>query len=479
MSLRKSIFISLLSANSLTFIGIASSMVIARLLTPSDFGAYAISAIFVGMAHQFRDFGTSTYIVQCEHIDKETIGKAFALTLLAGCLIGIIVIAISQLLANFYRSKDIGYILIILGLNFLIVPFGSITLALLRREMQFKARAIIDHVSAIAGMVTCISFAYFEAGAISLALGTLASTIATGLCASLFRPKNCPWAICFRDLGSVARFGASVTGSALIAQLNRGIIEILGGRIFGLAPVGLFNKAKSVTDQIGALLLGVANQVALPVMSEARRRGQNVSSYYLRSIEFLTIITWPCCMFAAMYSHEILHFMYGKQWDAAAPMLTLMSLLGLFTSPFWLSTQSLLALGKTNVVLAIETFGCTLSVIAIFALSYFELNNLALALVLPSPIGLGYLYYVLRKELRFTHQAFMSTLKKSALATILTATACYTLNIFIQHNNEITRLLSGMTVATASWLVSVYLLRHPIHIEINSAFRVLRDKIVD
>ncbi|WP_310386421.1 oligosaccharide flippase family protein [Roseateles sp.] len=472
MSLRKSIFISALSANSLTLIGIVSSMIIARILTPTDLGAYAIAAVFVGLAHQFRDFGTSTYLVQCQTIDKESLGKALGLTVLSATALGLLVMALAPLAGWFYQTEQITYVLFILGVNFFIVPFGANTLAILRRDMRFRERAIIDHASSITGLVVSCACAWRGYGALSLAFGTLFSTIATTLCAGFYRPKQHPWSIQFRNLKDIFSFGVSATASAMITQLNRGVIEIIGGRFAGLEAVAFFNKAKSVTDHIGALLLGVAHQVTLPVLSESHRKGELLAPIYLRTAALLTGFMWPACAFAAIFPLDILHFMFGPQWDAAAPMLQLMCLLTALSSPLWLWSQPMFALGRPKPVLWGEILHlvCLLFGLAILAWGL-KSSNLALAMIFTPPFVLGYAYRTLQRNLNFTHREFVGALWPSAQTAVAVACTAYLLATVTEEWHLAPRLLMSSVLCGIAWLAGIFIAKHPLKAEVMHVLR--------
>lgn len=472
MSLRKSIFISALSANSLTLIGIISSMIIARLLTPSDLGAYAIAAVFVGFAHQFRDFGTSTYLVQCEQINQESLGKALGLTVLSASALGLLVIALAPLAGWFYRSQQITYVLLVLGVNFFIVPFGANTLAILRRDMRFKDRAIIDHTSALTGLAVSSICALKGYGALSLAFGTLCCTVATTLCAGIYRPREHPWSIRFRGLKEVFSFGASTTASTMITQLNRGVVEMVGGRFAGLEAVAFFNKAKSVTDQIGALLLGVANQVTLPVLSDAHRKGEPLAPLYLRAIALLTGVVWPACVFAAFFPLDILHFMYGSQWDAAAPMLRLMCLMTIFGCPFWLWSQPMFALGKPQPVVWGESLHLISLLVSLGILAWWlKSDNLALATILGVPFVLIYAYRTLRATLGYSHLEYFLALWPSMLVACSVALCAFGLASLTHDWLLIPRLLLCGGLCGVTWVASVFLFNHLLR---NELMHVLR-----
>lgn len=477
MSLRKSVGITFLSANSLTVLSVLSSMVLARLLSPGQIGAYAVSAVLIAIVHQFRDFGTTNYLIQAPKLDQEQIGKAFAITLVSSWTIAILLFILAPLGEIFYRSPDVRRVIHVLGLNFLIIPFGSITLTLLRRELRFKERAVIDHVSAISGVFVAILTAYAGLGAVSLAWGTVSSTVGGIVTSYFFRPKQYKWSISFSGLSNLAEYGITVTGSSLVTQLNRGVAELIGGRMLGLDAVGLFNKARSVTDQIGALLLGVANQVTLPVLVSRHREGQDIAPIYLKAIELLTGLVWPVCVFAGIMPFEIIRTMFGVQWDAAIPSLRLLCLLGILGSPFWLWTQVFYALGFVKKVLIGESFSLAISASALLISINFGVNNIALALVCSTPLGISLLYWFVHNSVKFNQRDFLAICFRSAVPALLCGLCTWALAITIPLENPFLRILVVAPLAVAGWLCGLMLVRHALMVEIKIAIAWVSNKI--
>lgn len=467
-SLRRSVFIVLLSSNSLTVIGMLTSMIIARLLTPSQIGSYAVSAVLIGIAHQFRDFGVTNYLVHTPDLNKDAHARAFGLSLMVATALAFLVFAASYPLAVFYRAEVVGETLRVLALNFFLTPFGSITLALMRRDMRFKERAVIDHVSAFSGMAVSLIMAYRGYGTLALAWGTVASTIGTILMTSLYRSGTGAWIRpSFRALGAIASYGATITASSLLTQVNRGLAEMIGGRMLGMEAVGVFNKSRSVTDQIGSLLLGAANQVSLPVLSARHRDGEDIGPLYLKAVSMLTALTWPACVVAAIFPVEILRVMFGPQWDAAAPSLQLLCFASVLCSPYWLWTQALYAVGKQDLVLKGELFGLVSTAIIIIATLMAGSRSLAIALTLSAPMGLAYIHYLVNRALGLSNRSTLVALLPSVAVTVITAIGPLLQALCLPKFAPLTTLLICGPLTLLCWVAGVLVTHHPFSHELR------------
>lgn len=472
MSARKAVWITALSSGGVTLMGVISSMVLARLLTPAEVGTYSVAAVCAGLAHHFRDLGTTNYIIQTRELDSQALGRAFAVTLLMSCALCLLALALSEPLARFYRSAELGDVVRLLALNFLIVPFGANSLALLRRQLRFKERALIDQASALTGIAVGIGSAWVGLGAKSLALSTLASTLITTLLATWWRPREFSWTFSAQRLGEMLRYGVQVAVGTLMAQVNRGVVELIGGRMLGLEAVGLFNKAKSLPDQVGAVVNGVANQVTLPLFAQWHREGKDPALAYLQTVTLVTGLVWPCCALAALYPYEVLRLMFGPQWVQAADMLRALSLLTLLTSPFWFWTYALYALGENGKVLRGELVNFLSLVTVLLLVLHAGLRNLALAVLIATPIGLLYIYRLLRQRLRFSHADFLRALRPS-LWVMLASAAAAALPL-LWTDGGLWRLPLGAALALPAWMLATLKSEHRLAPELRAVLRRLR-----
>lgn len=472
MSARKAVWITALSSGGVTLMGVISSMVLARLLTPAEVGTYSVAAVCAGLAHHFRDLGTTNYIIQTRELDSEALGRAFAVTLLMSSMLCLLALLASEPLARFYRSAPLGDVVRLLALNFLIVPFGANSLALLRRQLRFKERALIDQASAMTGIVVGIGSAWAGFGAKSLALSTLASTLVTTLLATWWRPREFTWTLSLRRLGEMLRYGVQVALGTLMAQVNRGVVELIGGRMLGLEAVGLFNKAKSLPDQVGAVVNGVANQVTLPLFAQWHREGKDPGALYLQTVMLVTGLVWPCCALAALYPYEVLRVMFGTQWVQAAGMLQALSLLTLLTSPFWFWTYALFSLGENGKVLRGEVVNFVSLVTVLLLVLHAGVRDLALAVLIATPIGLLHIYHLLRRRMNFSHAAFLRALRPSLSVTLASGAAAAL--PLLWPDGGVWRLPLAAALAIPVWTVAVLKTGHRLAPEVRAVLARLR-----
>lgn len=159
-SLRISLLISLAEKYSVTVINIGSTLIIARLLLPEEIGIYAVGMAFVAVAHTLRDFGAANYLIQEKELTQNRIRTAAGITMLLAWSMALMLALGSGWIAVFYNRPETRSVMLILSLSFLVIPFSSPTLALLRHNMSFKALYQIRIISAVVHSFTAVVLAW-------------------------------------------------------------------------------------------------------------------------------------------------------------------------------------------------------------------------------------------------------------------------------------------------------------------------------
>ena len=137
--IRAAVAASFGSRATAALITLISSMVIARLLTPTETGVYAIGFGFATLLEMLREFGITGYLVQEQHLSGDKIRAAFSVSLLIGVAAGGLLIAVSQPVASYYGQRSLADVLSVLSISFFLLPFSAPSMALLRRELRFTA----------------------------------------------------------------------------------------------------------------------------------------------------------------------------------------------------------------------------------------------------------------------------------------------------------------------------------------------------
>ena len=137
-TVRKSLAFSALDSVVGLVLSIASTAIIARILTPEQTGVFAVAAVFASMASTFRDFGVAEYLIQEKQLDDHAIRAALSVNIAISWLMAVLLFSLAPMAAGFYRSPGVAEVMRVQSASFLLIPFGAVTMAWFRREMNMK-----------------------------------------------------------------------------------------------------------------------------------------------------------------------------------------------------------------------------------------------------------------------------------------------------------------------------------------------------
>jgi PST family polysaccharide transporter len=327
---------------------VGSTMVLARLLTPADFGLIAMVSAVTGFVALFRDLGLSMATLQRAEITHAQVSTLFWINVALSVLLSLVVACLAPVVAWAYGEPRLALITVALASTFVFGGLAAQHQALLRRQMRFGALALIEIVPMAVGIAMAVLLALSGAGywaLVGMAATTAAATAAAAWAASRWRPGKPSWS---RDVREMIAFGGNLTGFHFTNYFGRNADQALIGWSAGPGPVGLYSKAYGLLMMPLVQILGPMGSVALPVLSRLQGQPEEFRRYYLRAIQLLAYGTLPLITLMGVTSAEIVHFLLGPQWAEAGRIFTLLAIAALFQPIFatagWIHTS----LGRTD-----------------------------------------------------------------------------------------------------------------------------------
>ena len=317
---------------ALFLLGLASTVILARMLTPEHFGLIGMVTALTVIIQRFQDIGLGDAIIQKKEVTQEQVSTLFWITL-SICLFFAILVALSaKAVAWFYNDQRLTWITIAFASNFIFSGLSIQHMALIRRRMKFKQQTIIRVFSAAFGLAVGILLAWLGYGYWALVWKELArSFLSTALAWML-----CEWrpGLPVRNAGveSMLKFGGNITGYNILFYLSNSFDSILLGKFFGAVPVGLYTRAKQLTAIPVTQLLEPAKNVALPALSAIQEDLETYQRYYLKMMAVISFIYMPLIVYIGIYAYQIVYIALGPKWMDVVPIFRLFAV-SLFASP--------------------------------------------------------------------------------------------------------------------------------------------------
>jgi O-antigen/teichoic acid export membrane protein len=471
-TLRKSLIINFSQNYGIIVLQFVASIILARLLSPPEIGVYSVAATLIALAQAVRDFGVGQYIVQEKDLTTERVAAAFSLSLIIAVILAATTASLCGIAAEFYREPGVRNVMLVLAFNFLLIPFGQITLGYLQREMKFGAIAAVKIGSAIAHFAVSIGLAYLGFSYMSLAYASLVGVLISALIANYYRPPDMPWKIDIKEVRRVLHFGSFSVITNIAGALAKGVSDLVIGRMINMTAVGLFSRAAGLIEIFNQGVMNALWAVALPHFSKSTREGKNLQGDYLQSACLITGLAWPFFGVLALMAEPVILLLYGQTWIDCVPIVKWICLAFTLIAPFYLFSSILIAIGQVKMVMWIEltTLPIQFVIYIIGALT----KNLEIVAAANAAYGLLkaiFIYVTLQKNLKFTFLQFISFVWRSLIVAILSMVFCgITLVILnLPSNAYWLNIMAGGVGASFGWILGLFLTKHPIGLEVKKS----------
>lgn len=356
--------VTLASQGASICIRLLSTVVLARLLTPEDYGIIAMVMAITTFAGIFRDLGLSSATVQKKNLTHAQSSNLFWINVLTGGLLTLLVALSSPLVAWFYGKPELFWVTIALSSNFLISSLSAQHDARLVRAMQFGRKSVATIAGALATLLLAVILAMCGFSYWALVWGTLfGSAITTSLLIVLspFKPRGLSRKSGVREM---LKFGAHITAFDLINYFSRNLDTILLGRVWGAASLGLYNRAYGLMIMPITTIRGPINAVAFPALSRLQKDSEAFRQYFLKITQIIAWLSMPLAGFLFVAASPVIELVLGEQWLECAPIFSWLALLAFIQPTTGFIGSLMLSLGQGRRYLQCGMISATLAISA-------------------------------------------------------------------------------------------------------------------
>ena len=380
-------------------LSMASIIVLARLLSPADFGLVAMVGALIGFLRVFKEGGLSMATVQKEDVNDAQISNLFWINIGLGALAGLTGAILAPAVAWFFRDSRLVGITVILSSSFLVSGATVQHLALLNRQMRFKIIGFIDVASGAIGLVVAVVMALSGCGYWSLVGSQLAMPVAEFLMASYasqWRPKAFK-----RRSGTRAmvRFGASLTTATLLRRIADSSDTFLIGRFYGADAVGLYSRAMALLLRPMDQFIFPFDVVVVPALSRMQEQPDRYRRTFLRVYGTIALLSVPMAGLLLGLAHPLVMILLGRQWEGVVPIFTSFAIAAMYIPLGYAAMWLLTTQGRTKDILTTGWIFSSISVVSFVAGLPFGPAGVALAFALLGLlIRLPIQYYVVGRR---------------------------------------------------------------------------------
>jgi len=469
--LRRSLVINFFSSSGAALLQFIVSIILARILSPSEIGIYSMTAVVVNLGHVFRDFGVGSYIQREKDLTPDKLRAASGVAFATSWLIALVLLLASGWIGVWFNEPRIVPVMRVLAAGFFFIPFGSITNALLARNFEAKKEAILWAVGTVSFCVSCLVLAELGLGSMALAYANLINIIACGIGCAFLRPKNLPWLPSFKHWRGVAHFGVGSLLSSCAGSINNAVPDLLLGKLGSPSMVGLLSRANSTVAIFTYIAGSTVSYGAVSYLAQTYHRGESMSPIMSRATSLLTGIGWAALALTAILGHDIVLALYGPTWLNAVPAILPLTVAAAVGMMFHYVPMAVTAIGRPYLS-TVPTMVSVLTRIGFGVLLFNgSLVHFAWALCLATCATAPVIAAQQRRHLGYPGLVMLRALLPSALVATGTGAAGFLLQLALPASlPALARLLIMLLPLAAVWYL---LLRATGHVLVDEVHRLV------
>ncbi len=302
-----------------------STIVVARILAPSDYGLIGMATIYIGLVAVVSEFGLGQAVITMREMSGKQVAQLNSLSIAAGAVLFGVSCAAAGPLGKFFHSPKLPPVVILMSLSFLISGMQVVPDALLQNDLRFKLLASFDTTKALVQALTTVGLALLGFGYWSLALGPLASAVVAAAMALIARPHSLAWPR-WHEVKHALRFSGDVLGSRVAWYAYANSDFLVAGRKLGQAPLGAYTIAWTIASTPVEKITNMITRVTPAFFSAVQDDKPHLRRYLLAITDGLSLLTFPASLGMALVADQFVLVVLGPKWAAAIIPLRLLAL---------------------------------------------------------------------------------------------------------------------------------------------------------
>ena len=429
MSKVKSYLWTLLGKFGSQIIYLLTNVLLARILTPEDFGTIGIVSIIFSVAATLSDTGLGGALMLEKKLTKENCGTVFLFNFAVSNLLFLLVFFCAPYVESFYEVDGLSLIVKLLSLVFVIHAWSIVPKNILIYQLKFKECTIITLASVFIASLMSVGLAYYGAGVYAL----VAYQIIQALLAAVLLFKYSHFTFNFKFDRQVFKrlfgFGVFTTATSLVDSIYENLITSIFGKFVSINQAGYFFQSKKLEEASTRSLMSTINSTTFPILSKIRHD----KTVFMKDAKMLqdsvVLLLAPVLIFMGVYSREVIKIVYGEKWLEAAPYLSMLLVAGYFMIAESLNRSFIKSLGEVKQLFLFTLLKRIIGISLIVLFAFVSVNNILYAYVLSAIIGYLTNSYVYS---RILNVSIVKIILDSSLVFIFSG--CLLFLIYVQHS---------------------------------------------
>lgn len=441
-------------------VSLVISAILARLITPSEFGTVAIVTVIINFMGMFATMGIFPAIIQRNDLTQRNLNSIFTFTLISGAVAMLIMIGLSWFIADFYGDTTLIYVSWILSIYLFFTAANIVPNALMAKNKRFKEIAIRTFLLQVVSGILSVFAAFAGWGVYALVVTPIFSGIGILIYNMQFFPCHIDWKLDMKPIKSISNFSAFELLFEFVNYFSRNLDKLIIGKFLNLSALGYYDKSYRLMLIPMQNISSVINPVLQPVLSCLQNNGKEMAQKYNKLIHFIATFSFPLAVILYFNAYEMINIVYGDRWNAAIPTFKILSL----SIPFQmiLSTSGAVFLSlnevKRQFYVGIRNTAVTIIGFLVAAIYFSTIESMAWAWTITLLINFALSFYSMyRFSLHSSMWAMLKELWLSIIGAAILSILLIITQVFIFEYNIVITLIIKVTLSIVFSLFFVQL----------------------
>lgn len=460
------VFIDYFLVKGVSFVG---SIVLARLLMPSDFGIIAMIAIFITLGNILLDSGLSSSLIRNNSNDDKDYSTVFFTNVFFGILMYLLFYILAPSIASFFNQNILIDIIRFYSIVFLLTSFSSVQMTLLIKNMQFKKIAVLNVPSVILGLGVGIFMATKDYGVWSIISMYLVTQLVLSLglwISSDWKPK---FVFCKDKFSFHFNYGYKLLLANFLSGTTTELYNVVTAKFYPLNTAGNFERAFTLNNYPLTILIQIIGKVTFPLLSKIQNDKQYLQEVFIKLVRFTFFVSAPVMIILSASAKPLILTLLGEKWSDAIPIFQILCLGGIFYTLQSLNINTIKIYGRTDYILKGEIFLKILMVLLSGSALLFGFEAFLWSIVFNSFLRLLINMFYCSKVIEITVKEQFISMFPVFLISIATFGAVQ-LQLYCFENytslSEFFKLIFSLLIGVSSYLLLSFLFKIPTLLEL-------------
>ena len=393
------------------------SVLLARVLAPTDYGFFAMATAFTGAAALINECGLGPAIVQQRDLNQTQLDSCFWLSLIWSAALYGVIFASAPLVALFFGEGRLVPLVRVIGLNLVIGSVGVVPDNLLMRTMNFKKRSLTEFIGIVVQGGAAYLLAIRGFGVWSLVVGALIGSVTSVLCLFAAFPWRPAGGLRLRQIREMLNFGANLTGSRVLWYSYSNADNVIVAKCLDAQALGLYSMAYDLATRPLQKVTILINQLAFPIFSQRQDEIQATKQYFLQATRYIGMLAMPAMAGAILVAPELVDTLLAKKWSAMTTPFRLLCGVSVLQALAAIIPPLLNSRGKAHLNLRYSLVCFGVMPLSLLVGVRYGLNAVALTWLIVYPFLFCYLLRIGLREIGLSIEEYLRALLPTVAVT--------------------------------------------------------------